>query len=224
MDPVKFWNEKISHINGLKNQLVQMQEINMCGTPQPEYLFSLAYSLTIKGAIVEIGTCSGISLVCLAMAQKLKKGDPVISIDLKKHADIDKNLSNAGVSDYAKCIIGDANKVAKDWANPISMLWIDGDHTYKGASKDISAWSRFVIEGGLIAMHDYNSECGVFKAINRNILSRPWIWRVLSDREYGSIFVAQKIKINPSVWVDPYTKWNKVKLRTKRVMNKLLKI
>jgi len=223
MDVLEFWKEKTSHIDGLHHQLARMQDINMCGSPQPEYLFSLAYSLTGKGAIVEIGTCSGITLVCLATAQKIKKGKPVISIDIEKHSDIDKNLSEAGVTEYAECIIGDASEVVKKWTDPIEMLWIDGDHSYKGAAKDISAWSNFVIEGGLIALHDYNSECGVFKAIIKHILSRPWIWRTVSDRENGSIFVAQRIGLNPKPWVDPLTKWNRAKRRAQRIKKRLLK-
>jgi len=60
-----------------------------------------------------------------------------------------------------------------------------------------------LIEGGLIALHDYRLGTGVFKAINKYILSRPWIWRVVSDREYGSIFVAQKLGSDSKQWMDP---------------------
>lgn len=224
MDVVKFWREKTGHIEGLSHQLKRMQEINMCGSPQPEYLFSLAYLMGVKGAVVEIGTCSGISLISLAIAQKLKGRDPVISIDIAKHNDLDRNLSNASVNDYAECIISDANDLAKEWSTPIAMLWIDGDHSYNGAAKDIAAWSKFIIDGGYIALHDYNSSCGVYRAISKLILSHPWMWRVISDREYGSIFVAQKIATESTSWKDPTSNWYRVKSRTKRAVKKILSI
>ena len=218
MTILEFWNEKTSHIDGLNDQIKCMQKINMCGSPQPEYLFKLSSSLTGRGSIVEIGTCSGISLIALALGQKLKKGMRVTSIDIEKHNDIEKNLTGAGVEDYATCIIDDANNIAMQWKDPIEMLWIDGDHSYKGASKDILSWGQFIIEGGLIAMHDYRSGTGVFKAIYKHILSCPWIWRIISDREFGSIFVAQKLGNDCKQWVNP-TPWNKFKRRVKNKIN-----
>lgn len=37
---------------------------------------------------------------------------------------------------------------------PIDMLFIDGDHTYRGAKKDWEMYSSLVRPGGLIAFHD----------------------------------------------------------------------
>jgi hypothetical protein len=223
IDVLKFWNEKTRHIDGLNDQLKCLQSIYMCGSPQPEYLFSLSYSLTGRGAIVEIGTCSGISLIAIALGQKLKKGVPVTSIDIKKHDDIDKNIAAARVEDYTKCIIDDANHFALQWQEPIEMLWIDGDHSAKGVSKDILSWENYLIEGGLMAFHDYRLGTGAFIAINKYILSRPWIWRVVSDREYGSIFVAQKLSGDCKRWVDPSMPWNKMKKRMKHKIRALVR-
>lgn len=222
MDPVQIWKEHTGHIRGINEHLSEMKKINMCGTPQPEYLFSLALSLPKEGVIVEIGTCSGISLVCLAMAQKIKGGRPVTSIDIEKHSCLDKNLSGACVSEHAICILSDANEVAKTWKDPIFLLWIDGDHSYKGAAKDIDSWEKFVVQDGLIAFHDYNKNCGVFRAIIEKILSRPWVWRVISDREYGSIFVAKRISTGEKKWEDPLAIGNKIKSKVKRIGAKLL--
>lgn len=221
---IKYWDEKTCHIDGLNEHLKLMQEIGMCGSPQPEYLFYLSNSLTGKGAIVEIGTCSGISLIALSLGQKLNKGLPVTSIDIRKHEDIDKNLCAACVEDYTNCIVNDANVVAAEWKDPIELLWIDGDHSYRRASMDIISWGKFIIEGGFIALHDYRDGTGVFKAINRHILLCPWIWRVVSDRECGSIFVAQKLGFDCKKWEDPLSPLHKAKERMKRYISRMISL
>ena len=213
-----YWNAKTSHIAGLNDQLDRMQEIGMCGSPQPEYLFKLSNSLTGKGGVVEIGTCSGISLIALALGQKLKKGVPVTSIDIQEHADLERNLVAAGVKDYATCITDDASHVAMQWHEPVELLWIDGDHSYEGASKDILSWEQFVVKGGLLAMHDYGSATGVFRAIYKHILSCPCTWRVISDRELSSIVVAQKLGNDCRPWVNP-TMWYRIKRRIRNKIN-----
>ena len=40
----------------------------------------------------------------------------------------------------------------------LDVLWIDGDHSYKGVKSDYDNYSPFVREGGLIAFHDI-AEC-----------------------------------------------------------------
>jgi hypothetical protein len=63
---------------------------------------------------------------------------------------------------------------AKEWRDPIELLWIDGDHSYAGADLDLRKWSPFVIPGGILALHDYLGHLEslqVWKAVRRRILS-----------------------------------------------------
>jgi len=51
---------------------------------------------------------------------------------------------------------GDANMVAKLFNQPISLLFIDGDHSYEGVQKDHNSWVPKVKKGGTVLYHDYD--------------------------------------------------------------------
>jgi len=191
---LKHWEDHSEELSEIKPLVKDIQSVGMCGSPQPEYLFCLSYSLRNKGEIVEIGTCAGTSLIVLAFAQKLKgNGSVVNTIDLKKHPSLDLHVAKANVKDWANIINGDSFEISKKWDKPIELLWIDGDHRYQGAFSDISNWEKFVVKGGMIALHDYRDGTGVSRAVYETLLAKPWIWRVVSDRKYGSIFVVERV-------------------------------
>ena len=170
----------------------------ICGSPQTEYLFKLSYNLIGVGSIVEIGTYTGHSLIAIAGAQKVRaeQGKPahkVVSIDIKKQPLIDYHINMAGLEDWIELITGRSGEVAVKYDKPIEMLWVDGNHSYKGVVTDIARWTPKVVKKGLVAFHDYKIKTGVHQAIYEKLLALPWKWRVVSDREYGSIFVLKKI-------------------------------
>src|SRR6202043_3903805 len=37
---------------------------------------------------------------------------------------------------------------------PIRLLWIDGDHSYEGAKKDLDGFLPRLVPGGVVAFHD----------------------------------------------------------------------
>jgi hypothetical protein len=47
-----------------------------------------------------------------------------------------------------------SDELAKEWGRPVSVLFIDGDHTYKGVKADWRNFSKFVKAGGVIFFHD----------------------------------------------------------------------
>jgi predicted O-methyltransferase YrrM len=199
------WEDKLQALSEIKPVIKEIQSLGMCGSPQPEYLFCLSYSLSNRGEIVEIGTCAGTSLIVLSLAQKLKQeGRIVHTVDLSKHESLESNLDRANVKDWVNIIIGNSADIAKSWHKPLELLWIDGDHSYEGVLSDINNWEKFVLKGGMIAFHDYRNGTGVSRAIHDSLLSKPHVWRVISDREYGSIFVIERIsnegETNP--WID----------------------
>ncbi len=91
---------------------------------------------------LEIGVQYGRSL---NFARKFSKGD-VFGVD------IDNSLF-IGVSG-ANFIHKPSNEAVKTWNLPIKVLFIDGDHSYKGCKDDWENFSPFVVKGGWVFFHD----------------------------------------------------------------------
>ncbi len=185
-----------SHIN----EIISIVHGEVCTSQQMEFLYKLSYETKGTGEIVEIGTNIGKTAIALAYGQKVKKGKPIHSIDIYEHPDIVKNLELGGVSDYVNRIVLPSHKIAGKWDKLIELLWIDGDHSYKGVCSDIKNWTPFVIPGGLIALHDYpghRNSLEVWKGVKKYFLRYPYRYRVISDREAGSIIVFRKLPYNP---------------------------
>lgn len=171
-----------------------------CGGSQPQFLYDLSKATKGRGEIVEIGTHVGRSAIALAYAQKEKGeekgGRPINTIDVNRHPQLDGHLEQAGVADFVNVTVSPSTIAAKDWDKPIELLWIDADHSRWGLRADIKAWRDHVIEGGVVAFHDYpgvDSSQTVAWPIARLMLRDPLHWRVVSDRDHGSIIAFERI-------------------------------
>lgn len=199
------WNEHAERLSEFHELLRGLMAHFQCCTPEPEFLFSVSYALQNRGEIVEIGTSVGTSVLALAMAQKVKRtGRPVTTIDMNHHIELDSNIARANLREYINVVISKSADLARGWTKPIEFLWIDGDHSYRGCLADIRNWSRQVTKGGYIGFHDFADGMGVAQAVYEALLSRPWLYRVESDRNYGSIFLLEKIAEEDAVapWSD----------------------
>jgi MMP 1-O-methyltransferase len=143
----------------------------------------LLYELAVKardGCVVEIGTCFGASTVALGHGVKAGHGVPVYAIDPylpwvassgkeygpKDRIRLYRNLLRAEVAEYVWLIQLKSEDVARNWSPPVSLLWIDGDHSYPATRKDLDCWSPFVCAGGTIAFHDsLRKQFGVWRVI-----------------------------------------------------------
>ena len=54
-------------------------------------------------------------------------------------------------------IKANSNEVAKLWSKPLSLLFIDGDHSYEQCLADYNNFAPFVIQNGYMAIHDYDT-------------------------------------------------------------------
>lgn len=67
----------------------------------------------------------------------------------------------------AKLLRGDSVEMAKLVPDrSLALVYIDGDHSFIGVTNDIHAWFPKLIDGGVMAFHDYENEAyGVRRAV-----------------------------------------------------------
>ncbi|MEM7321783.1 MAG: class I SAM-dependent methyltransferase [Actinomycetota bacterium] len=65
-----------------------------------------------------------------------------------------RTIHDAGLEDVVIGVVGDSPTVARNWATPLSFLFIDGGHGVEPARLDYDLWTRHVAVGGLLAIHD----------------------------------------------------------------------
>jgi len=102
--------------------------------------------------IVNIGAYIGVST--LAMLEE-RPGALIYSVDTKPCPSEMENATRAGL-DASRIIriLGRSQDKGKEWDKPIDFMWIDGDHNYEAVRDDILVWAPWVVDGGVIAVHD----------------------------------------------------------------------
>lgn len=103
---------------------------------------------------VEVGRNMGGSTFLLAQAVKNGK---IHSIDIAPKDDVglSHGLRHAGLLSKVELIVGDANEV--EVGGTFDFAFIDGDHSYESAKKDMERWAPRVKIGGLVIFHDMAS-------------------------------------------------------------------
>jgi hypothetical protein len=65
-----------------------------------------------------------------------------------------RTVSEAGLEETVVSIVAGSEVVARHWATPLSMVFIDGGHSFESAFADYASWSSHIIAGGFLAIHD----------------------------------------------------------------------
>jgi len=124
-------------------------------------LYSLARDAE-SGPFAEIGRFKGGSTIVFASA--LPDGVELWSYDLHvalrpdmPGAELDAELHDAlaryGLDGKVHLVVADSRTVDPP-AEPLELLFIDGDHSYEGARADFERWSAFVRPNGHLLFHD----------------------------------------------------------------------
>jgi hypothetical protein len=141
------------------------------GESEARLLGTIAACVPRAGAIVEIGSFKGKSAVMLGKVAAHYGLGPVVAIDphnfynaeLEAHRtspvassynEFLSNLGAAGVRNLVEVHRAYSTDIAPVWNRPISFLWIDGDHSYRGAKADFDGFAPHVVSGGMVAFHD----------------------------------------------------------------------
>jgi hypothetical protein len=81
-----------------------------------------------------------------------------------------KNLTNMNLDQYAMLFLGDIDGFARHFSISPTMVFVDGDHRYRGLTKDLEVLSGFLAPETPVFCHDYmnpenrTGEMGVRKA------------------------------------------------------------
>jgi hypothetical protein len=142
-------------------------------------LYDIALKASQKGPVLEIGSYCGKSAYILGCA--CKANDSVLfSIDHHKGSEeqqpgeeyfdpdlfdsklsrintfpfFQKTLKNSSLEDTVIPIIAPSNLAGKMWETPISMLFIDGGHSFEAAQNDYMTWACHIKPKGFLVIHD----------------------------------------------------------------------
>src|SRR5207237_4681329 len=85
-----------------------------------------------------------------------------------------KNIGDRDLADWVEARVGASSEMAADWAEPIRLLFIDGDHSFEVTRTDVECWSRFINDGGLMAFHDVGVWPGVTAFYDGLISAGAW--------------------------------------------------
>ncbi len=69
-----------------------------------------------------------------------------------------QTIAAAGLESCVVGVVGESAVVARHWRTPLSLLFIDGGHGTEPAHADYHGWARWVMPGGLLAIHDVFSD------------------------------------------------------------------
>jgi len=173
---------------------------------EARFLFSAARLVAPPNVIVEIGAWHGKSTVLLCRGSRSSHKAAVLSFDLfeiggadgeqyrrhtgkERHTYLDiwrRNVAKAGGLELARAVVGCSWENAREVSAPIGLLFVDGDHTTAGVTRDWEAFSPRLADKAIVMFHDYYDErTGVRQAVDRicagwqvgRVYSSAILWR-----------------------------------------------
>ncbi|HEY7830585.1 MAG TPA: class I SAM-dependent methyltransferase [Solirubrobacteraceae bacterium] len=130
-----------------------------------------------RGAILEVGRLHGKSTAVLAMGLRdgtaNRSGGPLYSVELNdKYEPIAAgNLRERGLLELVTLLRGDSATVIAQLPGRFDTVFIDGDHSYEGFTRDLRALEGRIEPGGVVMFHDCfhpqneSGEYGVARAL-----------------------------------------------------------
>ena len=142
-------------------------------------LYDIALDASRLGPCLEIGSYCGKSAVFLGSACR-ENGATLFSIDHHRGSEeqqpgeayfdpalfdfktfsmdtlplFRRTLALAGLEETVVPLVSRSHVVARDWATPLSLVFIDGGHSFESARMDYACWSGHILPGGYLLIHD----------------------------------------------------------------------
>ena len=144
-----------------------------------EFLYETALKASRKGPCLEIGSYCGKSTVYMGMAcrqndavlfavdhhrgsEEQQPGEEYFDPTLFDHqvglvntfGAFRRTLQKAQLENTVVPMVCASSVAAKQWAIPLSLVFIDGGHAFDTVQADYRLWSPHVMSGGYILFHD----------------------------------------------------------------------
>lgn len=189
---------KLSRATHLRTHQPQMLSGHLQGT-----FLQMIIHMIKPAAILEIGTFTGYSAICLA--QGLQAGGRLTTIDCNPEMEdfAKPYFEEAGLSDKVNMIVGDASEIIANMEGPFDLVFIDADkENYVSYFKmvfpkvapggfilaDNTLWYGRVIEPGA----ESDRETAGITRFNKYILHHPGIEHMLLPLRDGIMIVRKK--------------------------------
>lgn len=142
-------------------------------------LYDIALEASRLGPCLEIGSYCGKSAVYLGSACRENK-EILFSIDYHRGSEeqqpgeeyfdpslldfrtytldtfplFRKTLSITQLEETVVPLVSRSDVVARSWATPLSLVFIDGGHAFETARTDYECWADHILPGGYLLIHD----------------------------------------------------------------------
>jgi MMP 1-O-methyltransferase len=184
-------------------------------------LFDAACAVAVPGPLLEVGSYCGKSTVYLGAAAR-SSGRLLFALDHHRGSEenqagwewhepdlvdpatgtIDtlptfrRTIHDAGLEGTVVAVVGDSPAVARAWATPLALLFIDGGHGEEPADLDYRLWTPHVVVGGTLCIHDVfpDPADGGRSPYERIYLPALGSGRFVECRSIGSLRVLQKVR------------------------------
>jgi MMP 1-O-methyltransferase len=143
------------------------------------FLYQAAEEAARQGPCLEIGSYCGKSTIYLGLGCKAH-GGVLFSIDHHRGSEeqqpgeeyfdlslfdpvsgrIDtfpsfrRTIEKAGLEDTVIPLVCSSPLAARQWATPLNLVFVDGGHSFESAYQDYQNWSRHILPGGYLLIHD----------------------------------------------------------------------
>jgi hypothetical protein len=148
-----------------------MRAEGMISVAEARLLYELAREV-VTGCIVEVGSYRGRSTIALARGSQAGHNVPVFAFDPHEEsvgilggkfgpedrAWFFRNMLRSGCYRIVRLVELSSAVVSAGWHRPVSLLWIDGDHSYEGVRSDFDCWLPHLVPGAAIALDDATDE------------------------------------------------------------------
>ncbi len=142
-------------------------------------LYDLSLAASRTGPVLEIGSYCGRSAAIIGSACKQNSGilfsidhhtgseeqqpgeeyfDPDLydekTLSINTFPLFRQTLSRTGLEDTVVPIVCTSKTAGRMWKTPLSMVFIDGGHSFEAAYTDFLTWAPHIIPGGFLVIHD----------------------------------------------------------------------